>query len=75
MALIDPHSSRGSRRLFAGLTRYGIYVSEDGGKTWKPRNEGLPPFPFEYDTEQTYTGMTMKFKISLHIDFISYASI
>ncbi len=62
--LIDPHSSRGSRRLFAGLTRYGIYVSEDGGKTWKPRNEGLPPFPFEYDTEQTYTGMTMKFKIS-----------
>ncbi|MEM6853514.1 MAG: hypothetical protein AAF593_03810 [Planctomycetota bacterium] len=31
-----------SGRLFAAVWKHGLYVSEDGGRTWQPRNTGLP---------------------------------
>ncbi|MBS3116960.1 hypothetical protein J4421_05180, partial [Candidatus Woesearchaeota archaeon] len=45
-------------RLFADrglLGDYGVYISKDGGKTWKPFNEGLNhkgAFALEMDVEQ-----------------------
>lgn len=28
---------------YAGTVDFGVYVSDDGGKTWQPKAEGLPP--------------------------------
>jgi photosystem II stability/assembly factor-like uncharacterized protein len=40
--VLDPSSPPQSRTLYAGVTRYGVYRSDDGGLTWSPRNDGLP---------------------------------
>ena len=40
--LLDPSSPAGARRLVATADEHGVYVSEDGGRTWQARNAGLP---------------------------------
>jgi len=35
-------AARLSMRLYAAVDGLGVFVSEDGGKTWIPRNQGLP---------------------------------
>ncbi|MCX7967111.1 MAG: YCF48-related protein [Armatimonadetes bacterium] len=31
-----------STRIYAAVDGFGVFVSDDGGKTWTPRNQGLP---------------------------------
>jgi photosystem II stability/assembly factor-like uncharacterized protein len=40
--LLDPTSPRDTRRLTAMVDNHGVFVSEDGGRTWQARNSGLP---------------------------------
>lgn len=45
--LVDPDSPRENRRIYVGMAAKdgpsaGIRVSEDGGDTWRPCNNGLP---------------------------------
>ena len=40
--LLDPASPAEARRLMTTADEHGIYASEDGGRTWQARNEGLP---------------------------------
>ena len=36
--LVDP---RGSNRMITGISCAGVFVTDDGGQTWEPRNRGL----------------------------------
>lgn len=40
--IVDADSTPGARRIYACVSRHGIFCSEDGGTSWQPRNEGLP---------------------------------
>lgn len=40
--LIDP---RDSRRMWVAMSAVGVFRTEDGGKTWAPRNQGLARVP------------------------------
>ncbi|HLK55844.1 MAG TPA: hypothetical protein VKU00_04750, partial [Chthonomonadaceae bacterium] len=39
--VLDPHSPKGARVLYAGLFGGGVYKSTDSGKTWSAQNTGL----------------------------------
>ena len=39
--ILDPASPRDSRTLYASLFEKGVYRSDDGGKTWQRKSEGL----------------------------------
>lgn len=39
---LDPASPRSARRLVTTSDGHGEYVSDDAGRTWHPRNKGLP---------------------------------
>ena len=43
--LLDPHSPRGSRTLYAAAFGRGVYKSVDNGRTWALKNAGLAPDP------------------------------
>jgi len=36
--LVDP---RGSNRMITGISCAGVFITDDGGQTWEPRNRGL----------------------------------
>jgi len=38
--LVDP---RDPRRMWVGISAVGVFATTDGGETWEPRNEGIPP--------------------------------
>lgn len=40
--VIDPTSPLASRTLFAAVTGYGVYRSDDGGLSWRAASAGLP---------------------------------
>lgn len=40
--VLDRSSKAGARRVFATVKDKGVFVSEDNGSTWQPRNDGLP---------------------------------
>lgn len=40
--LVDASSPKSARRLFTVAERHGIYTTGDGGRSWQPRNTGLP---------------------------------
>ena len=40
--LLDPTSPRSARRLVTTSDGRGVHVSNDSGRTWQPRNRGLP---------------------------------
>lgn len=40
--VIDPDSPPASRTLYAAVTGYGVYKSEDGGLSWREQSHGLP---------------------------------
>jgi len=39
--VIDPHSPKGNRTLYAAIFQYGVYKSVDDGKTWVKKSNGL----------------------------------
>jgi photosystem II stability/assembly factor-like uncharacterized protein len=39
--VLDPASSPSARTLYAGFFGNGVYRSDDGGRTWAARNDGL----------------------------------
>jgi photosystem II stability/assembly factor-like uncharacterized protein len=43
--LLDPHSPRGSRTLYAAAFGRGVYKSTDDGRTWALKNTGLAADP------------------------------
>jgi len=40
--VIDPSSPIGSRTIYAAVTKFGVYKSEDGGLSWHEQSNGLP---------------------------------
>jgi len=40
--LLDPASPPSARRLYVTVNGHGVYMSEDGGTSWRAANEGLP---------------------------------
>ena len=40
--VIDPNSPRERRAIYAAVTGYGVYKSEDGGLSWRKCSKGLP---------------------------------
>lgn len=37
--LVDPQDAR---RVWCGISAVGVFRSDDGGRTWQPRNQGVP---------------------------------
>lgn len=46
--VIDPTNPQ---RLWVGISAGGVFRSDDGGKSWQPRNAGLPSFTPEFGPE------------------------
>ena len=47
--LIDP---RDPKRLWCGISAVGVFRSEDGGKTWDLKNDGIPPVVEDKDHKE-----------------------
>ena len=46
--LVDPSGDPTARVIYTTGFGQGVFKSEDGGRTWQPRNDGLPPTPFAW---------------------------
>ncbi len=61
--VVDPSSPAGRRRLFAAVFGRGVYVSEDGGETWRDFSNGLG-----------FSGVNMRvYRLYLHRDGTLFA--
>lgn len=57
--LLDSASSPSSRVLYACAFGKGVFKTIDGGKTWQPKNKGLPREPFAWRMERRHTDGTL----------------
>lgn len=39
---MDPRGGPATRRLYAAADRFGVYATEDSGRTWRRSSEGIP---------------------------------